>query len=78
LNKSFKSKQKNVEKINKVLRRSVYAKKNIQKDSKLSSENIETLRPLIGICASNYFKIIDKRIKKNVKKGEPIFKNMII
>jgi pseudaminic acid synthase len=77
LNKSFKIKNENAEKINKALRRSIYAKKKILKGYKLSSENIETLRPLIGICASNYYKILNKRVKKNIKKGDPIFRNMI-
>ena len=43
----------------------------------VSKENIETLRPHIGICASKYFNILDKKIKKNIKSGEPIFQSMI-
>ena len=78
LHLSLNSKQKNVEKINRGLRRSIYAKKNIEKGSKLLSENIETLRPFIGVCASKFFKIIGKKIKRDVKKGEPIFKDMMI
>ena len=69
---------KNVEKINKVLRRSIYAKKNIRKGSKLLPENIETLRPFIGVCASKFFKTIGKKINRDVKKGEPIFKDMMV
>ena len=40
-------------------------------------ENIETYRPKIGLCASNYFKIIGKKSKKNIKKGFPIFKEFV-
>ena len=45
------------------LRRSIFAK-NITKNSKLTTDNIETLRPYIGICASKYFKVLGKEIKK--------------
>jgi pseudaminic acid synthase len=77
LHKSLKTKISNVEKISRKLRRSIYAKKDIKKNDKLSSSNIETLRPFIGICASKYFKILKKKINRNIKSGQPIFKNMI-
>ncbi len=77
LHKSFYNKKINVEQISKNLRRSIFAKKDIKKNEKLSHENIETFRPYIGICASKYFKILNKKIKKNIKSGEPIYENMI-
>lgn len=77
LHKSFKKKQKNVENISKKLRRSIYAKKNIKKNHKLTSENIETLRPFIGICASKYFTILNKKAKIDIKSGQPIFYDMV-
>lgn len=67
------SKNKNFDKINKKLRRSIFAKKNIKKNDKISKFNIDTLRPYIGICASNYFKILNKKVKKDIKAGNPIF-----
>ena len=39
----------------------------------MTRENIETFRPLVGICASKYFKILGKKVNKKIKKGEPIF-----
>ena len=75
--KSFTKKDKKAERISFKLRRSIFAKKNILKNSKLSNENIETLRPFIGICASNYFKILGKKINKNLKAGEPILEKYL-
>ena len=77
LHRSFNTKLSNVDKINTNLRRSIYAKKNLKKNEKLSSNNIETLRPFIGICASKYFEVLKKKININVKSGQPIFQNMI-
>jgi len=68
---------KNLDKINKKLRRSIFAKKNIKKNEKITKFNIDTLRPYIGICASNYFRILNKKVKKNIKIGDPIFKKDI-
>jgi len=68
---------KTIENISKNLRRSIFAKKDIKKNEKLSEKNIETLRPNIGICASKYFKVLGKKINKNVYKGNPIFKKDI-
>ena len=59
------------------LRRSIFASKNIKKNEIFNSNNIETYRPKIGLCASNYFKIINKKSKKNIKKGSPIFKEFV-
>ena len=33
----------------------------LKKNDKISKFNIDTLRPYIGICASNYFKILNKK-----------------
>ena len=77
LHKSLKTRISKVEKINRNLRRSIYAKKDMKKNDKLSSNNIETLRPFIGMCASKYFKVLNKKINRNIKSGQPIFRNMI-
>jgi pseudaminic acid synthase len=77
LHKSLKAKSANVEKISKNLRRSIYAKKKIKKNYKLTYQNIETLRPFIGICASKYFRVLNKKAKVDIKLGQPIFQNMI-
>ena len=58
-------------------RRSFYAKKIIKKGEIFNNENIVSLRPKLGICASKYFQLLNKRSKKNYKKLDPISKNEI-
>lgn len=55
------------------LRRSIFASTDIKKNEKININNIDTFRPLIGIPAEYYFKIINKKAKKDIKKFEPIF-----
>ena len=73
------SKKKNIgiEKISKNLRRSIFVSKLIKKNCKITRENIDTLRPKIGMCASNFFKVLGKRVKKNMSPGQPIFQTDI-
>ena len=66
---------KKSEKDSLIFRRSIFTKKEINVGDKFTSNNIQTLRPKVGICASNYFKIIGKRSKKKIKANEPIFKS---
>tara|TARA_Y100001935_G_C17230566_1_gene470173 strand:- start:67 stop:1101 length:1035 start_codon:yes stop_codon:yes gene_type:complete len=47
-------------------RRSIYATKHISKGEKFSKDNINTYRPYTGLCASNYFKILGKKSKRNI------------
>ena len=78
--KDLSSKPKSNQQIDKnmkKLRRSIFATKNIKKNERFNPENIETYRPKIGLCASNYFKIIGKKSKKNIRKGFPIFKESV-
>ena len=56
-----------------MLRRSIFASMNIKKNEKININNIDTYRPLIGIPAEYYFKIMNKRVKKNIKKFESIY-----
>lgn len=60
------------------LRRSIFSSENIKKNQTINNNNISTLRPKIGICASKYFEIIGRKAKKDIKKNSPIFfKNLI-
>ena len=78
ISKSKKKVSKNVEKISVNLRRSIFAKNSLKKNQIITKDDIETLRPLIGICASKYLDVIGKKIKRSLKKGEPIiFKDII-
>lgn len=74
---SFKKEDNISEKISIKLRRSVFAKENIEKNTKLTNKNIETLRPFIGICSSKYFKILGRRANRKIKSGEPIFEKYL-
>lgn len=53
-------------------RRSVYAKRDISKKEKFSEENIICLRPHIKNNSVKFFEIINKKAKKNYKKGDLI------
>ena len=64
---------KNSEKKSILLRRSIFAKTNIKKGEKLTKKNIITKRPKIGIGAEFFFKLINKKIRKNKKKNDPIY-----
>jgi len=68
------SKKENlIRKKNIFLRRSIFSSKNIKKNEIITKDKINTLRPKIGICASKFFKILNKKAKKNLKKNEPIY-----
>jgi len=54
-------------------KRSIFALKDIKINEKLNDKNIVSLRPKIGIGSENFFKIIDRKVKKNIKKDNPIF-----
>ena len=54
-------------------RRSIFAKTNIYKDERISHKNTVALRPLIGLKAEKIFKVIGKKVKKNITKDSPIF-----
>jgi len=74
------NKSKDIQVLNKNIkfRRSIFAKKNIKINEKITTKNIISLRPKIGICASKYYKIIGKKAKKNIKTNDPIFKNYLL
>ena len=58
-------------------RRSIYAIKDIKKGEILSKNNISTYRPVMGIKAENYFKILGRKAKKNIKIHSPIYSQYI-
>ncbi len=69
------NKQKNTQIFNKNIkfRRSIYAKFDILKNEQITKKNINVLRPKIGICASQYFKVLGKRVKRKIRANEPLF-----
>ena len=69
MDKIYNSKKRNPvsENSSKIFRRSVYATKHIKKNEKLSEKNIACFRPKVGIGAENYFNLLGKKSKKNIK-----------
>ncbi len=70
-------KVKKSEKNSLILRRSIFARKNLKKNAKINYGDIITKRPLIGLSADNFFNILGKKIKTNIDKNMPIFKKNI-
>ena len=58
-------------------KRSIFAIKNILKGEKLTKFNIDCLRPGYGADPKYFFKIINKKAKKNIKTGTPIKLSLI-
>ena len=58
-------------------RRSIYAIKDIKKGEKFTDKNIKTIRPAYGLNPNYYFKILNKKSKKNIKAGTPLNKKFI-
>ena len=58
-------------------RRSLFALRNIKKNEKFSWENIISLRPVIGIDAKFYKRVINKTSCKNIEKNKAIKWDMI-
>ena len=52
---------------NLIFRRSIYATKNIKKGEKFTKTNTKTLRPFLGICASKYQLLLNKKAKEILK-----------
>ncbi len=72
-----KKKSHLIQKQNISFRRSIFSKKKILKNELITTNNIDTLRPKIGICASKYFDILNKRAKKDILPNKPIFRSML-
>lgn len=65
------------DKISKNLRRSVYVVKNINKNDEITNLNIKKIRPSKGLHPKYYFKILGKKVKKNILAGTPLKKSYI-
>lgn len=73
----IKNGPKKIEKNSLNIRRSLFAIEDIKKGEKFSTINVGTFRPVIGLPANFYFKIIGKISKKNIKKNLPIKKSSV-
>jgi sialic acid synthase SpsE len=64
------------EKLTKIIqRRGIWTSKTINKGKKFSKDNIKVLRPHIGISASEYELVINKKAKRTIKAHKPVGKN---
>tara|TARA_Y100000768_G_scaffold294270_1_gene228121 strand:+ start:66 stop:1103 length:1038 start_codon:yes stop_codon:yes gene_type:complete len=61
---------------NKIFRRSIFAVKNIKKGEKFLVSNIRTYRPNLGLSANYYLDLINKKSPINLKKNQPLNKNL--
>ena len=59
-------------------RRSLYCSKDIKKGSKISKNNIKSIRPGYGISPKYYDELLGKKVKKNIAKGTPLNWDLII
>ena len=59
------------------LRRSIYVKQEIKKNDKITYKNIQIIRPANGLDPKYYYKIINKKVKKNLLPGTPLKLNYI-
>ena len=78
INKNKNKNKTSSEKNSLIFRRSIYAIKNIKKNEKFTKKNIDCYRPYIGLCASNYFNVLNKKASRNLRKFEVLKKNFII
>ena len=59
------------------LRRSIYVVKNIKKNQLIDRLNVKKIRPFNGLHPKYYFKILGKRVTRNIKAGTPMNLNYI-
>lgn len=59
----------------KKMRRSIFVNKSIKKGRKLSVIDLDLRRPGDGISASHFYKVVGKRLIRNISKGAKLSKN---
>lgn len=64
-------------KTKKIFTKSIYARNDVKLGKKIKITDIIALKPLIGVSSMHYKKIIGKKLRKNLKKGDPIKINFI-
>ena len=65
-------KRPDIEKQNKVFRRSLYFVKDLKKGSIIKKDDIKRIRPGFGIPPKYEDFIIGKRVKRNISRGDPV------
>ena len=72
LNQALKKKKKR-----KFFRKSIYAKKDINKNEEFSEKNLVCRRPQNSIKSELYFKILNNKINKDILIDQPIYEKNI-
>lgn len=72
-NKQKKFKRTDQEIKNRKYRRSFFVKKFIKKGEKINLSNVHLVRPNVGAKPKDFYKILNKKAKKNLLYGEPLF-----
>ena len=72
--KFFRNKSELKSRIN---RRSIFVTENIKKGQIFSTKNIRRIRPGHGLEPKYYEKLINRKSPKNLKKGEPLKKEIL-
>ncbi|MCF8380982.1 MAG: pseudaminic acid synthase [Bacteroidales bacterium] len=57
--------------------RSLFAIKDLKKGDIITSENIKSLRPALGLHPKYYYSILGKKIRKDIEKGTPLNMDLI-
>jgi N-acetylneuraminate synthase len=65
-----------IEKSSKTFRRSLYFSNNIEAGKIISAEHVRCIRPGFGLEPKYYDKVIGKKTKRAIKKGEPVLWNL--
>tara|TARA_X000001036_G_scaffold426598_1_gene454191 strand:+ start:3009 stop:4052 length:1044 start_codon:yes stop_codon:yes gene_type:complete len=61
-----------------IYRRSIYVSKNVKRGEKLTKENTKIIRPSLGMKPKLYWSVLNKKFRKNIKKGTPLKKEFLI
>lgn len=61
----------------KARRRSLFVVKDIKKGEKLTSENVKSIRPGVGLAPIYYYEVLGKVASKDIKKGDKLELSMI-
>ena len=62
---------------NRKLRRSIFISNDIKKGEKFTKDNIKRIRPGNGVHPKYYNKLMNKKVPKNLFKGEPLTKKIL-
>ena len=60
------------------IRRGIYAQQDILKGEEITINKVKFVRPIKGLKDLDWLKIRNKKAKRDIRKGEPIFWNDII